>query len=1017
MHARTLWVGIVVAALIACDDGGGEATEVGAGGADSGGGIGLDDPGLDAGSSGSGGDGTGGMPAAADAAPAEPDAGGGEMPDAGGPEPDAGPPAPMGLCAPCSADGSCGTPGAICLTNQNTMEQFCGVDCTDGTCPWGSTCFDLGNGAFQCAPSNATCEGWPPSDLGRPCGDDPAVCATEATACAEAGDAQYCTRECATVADCPVGYGRCLEGLCQADWTAGPEGCGLGAGAGLPGCDGGACPDGLACREDGPRPVCTRACASDDDCADLGGRCATTADGGRVCLDVACACMERDPDGLYDAALALAGLDRCSAIFTRESLDVFTPALRNDPWRLSWFNVVHDQPSGSIPWSRAVDARLAGAAEGGAPLSALINEGAALLDRPIAAEVAAAPEPDADAPLLEALRQMWADAGQPDQFVENDVLRDLADVPPEVQRAAARVALAAARVPAIRDATFTDLGIPRDFQQALWDFLPGRMVVLPEFVSIRFDLPVLQTLLNADYDYAAIYGAARDLAWVVESTDWAGIAGLEGFRFSQPTPWGLLVLQDAGAQTLEGEAPVFLLLDVGGDDTYHAPVGGSASLDHPVALAIDLGGNDRYGYPEMDAENPHEGLLPAADAAGRYDGSHPQIADAFGPVSFSRAARQGGAVLGVGLLFDLGGDDVYHSLKLSQGAAVMGVGAHYDADGADTYLCEQACQGAAAFGIGISVDRGDGIDSRRGVQNVQAYGDIRAFGYLYDGGGDDTYTALLGDAELGGLHLYPNAQNEGRSNTSMSQAAASGRRGDAAGDGVFASGGLAVLHDAGGDDTYTVDVFGQGSGFWFGTAIFHDAGGADAYDGRWYNQGSGAHYALNVFLEGGGNDRYNQAVPILATAVGQGHDYTFGALIDFGGDDTWLAPGLGMGAGNDNGIGFLFDAGGDDTYEAPDGRTFGGTAIGDRGNAIFDDFLCLGVFVDADGTDTYPEFAQADEAAVGDGRAWSWGDRRDASKGGERGAGIDALGGVLGLPIIAPPTPVPPVPVPLPAVD
>ena len=113
---------------------------------------------------------------------------------------------------------------------------------------------------------------------------------------------------------------------------------------------------------------------------------------------------------------------------------------------------------------------------------------------------------------------------------------------------------------------------------------------------------------------------------------------------------------------------------------------------------------------------------------------------------------------------------------------------------------------------------------------------------------------------------------------------------------------------------------------------------------------------------------------------------SLGWLVDYGGDDTYFAPGLGLGGGNDNGIGFLVDLGGDDTYDAPDGTTFGGARIGDRG-AAFDEAICLGVFLDAGGTDSYPRLAA--DALIGEWRSWSLSDRRPDHKPGEHGAGVD----------------------------
>ena len=124
-------------------------------------------------------------------------------------------------------------------------------------------------------------------------------------------------------------------------------------------------------------------------------------------------------------------------------------------------------------------------------------------------------------------------------------------------------------------------------------------------------------------------------------------------------------------------------------------------------------------------------------------------------------------------------------------------------------------------------------------------------------------------------------------------------------------------------------------------------------------------------------------------------DEKLGWLIDYAGDDTWIAPGLGLGGGNDNGIGVFVDLRGADTYVVPDGRTFGGANIGDRG-AAFESALCLGVFIDADGVDDYEGFEA--EALVGNDRDWSWDDRRPEHKPGEHGAGLDVTAGRLSLP-------------------
>ena len=52
-------------------------------------------------------------------------------------------------------------------------------------------------------------------------------------------------------------------------------------------------------------------------------------------------------------------------------------------------------------------------------------------------------------------------------------------------------------------------------------------------------------------------------------------------------------------------------------------------------------------------------------------------------------------MLGVGILCDLAGDDIYQSRWGSQGAAFHGIGILHDRSGADTYLAEIYSQ---AFG-------------------------------------------------------------------------------------------------------------------------------------------------------------------------------------------------------------------------------------------------------------------------------------------------------------------------------
>jgi hypothetical protein len=187
-------------------------------------------------------------------------------------------------------------------------------------------------------------------------------------------------------------------------------------------------------------------------------------------------------------------------------------------------------------------------------------------------------------------------------------------------------------------------------------------------------------------------------------------------------------------------------------------------------------------------------------------------------------------------------------------------------------------------------------------------------------------------------------------NSSFCQGAGFGNRDDFNGCAACMSGGIGVLRDNGGDDAYTAGVFAQATGYWFGTGVLDDEAGHDTYDGLWYVQGATAHFALSVFRDGTGDDEYNRDFPMRATSVGCGHDYSTSVHVDFGGNDFYNGPGLGMGAGNEAGHGYLFNVGGNDTYLVPgEGPNLGGA--NPTGYPAY--IKNVGIFVDVGGDDTY----------------------------------------------------------------
>lgn len=392
-------------------------------------------------------------------------------------------------------------------------------------------------------------------------------------------------------------------------------------------------------------------------------------------------------------------------------------------------------------------------------------------------------------------------------------------------------------------------------------------------------------------------------------------ATFEGrFLHAEETPWGWFIVGDTTANVYAG--PAAMIVDLGGDDTYLAGPGGAR--DTPVAVVIDLGGNDRY--------------------IGNRPGS------------------LGGAALGVGLLVDRSGDDIYTGDLLTQGAAFCGVGVLWDAEGDDTYLAQHSAQGAGFFGAGLLIDR-DGDDLLSLGQYGQGFGGAHGLGILLDGGGGDRCVADL---------KVPSSYGTPGVFSGWSQGVGLGFRG-------FAAGGLGLLVSAGdGNDTYQAGDFSQGTGYFFGLGILADTGGDDRYLGARYAQGSSAHQAVGVLLDDRGNDSYHS---LLAASQGAAWDASVAALIDSSGDDNYVGGDIAQGAAAMNGIGWLYDVSGDDVYQARSGQADGGSTQywGGRGA------LNLGLLLDGQGHDIYSRADRMDSAAIRDSRVGLFLDAEEAA--------------------------------------
>lgn len=902
------------------------------------------------------------------------------------------------FCSPCTVNGECGGAVDLCLNNTLTNERFCGVDCsnTDGLCPPGGFCMDLGNGMKQCVPPNSTCEGHQPVSLkAQPCSDS-ALCYGDFDHCVSAGGKGYCTRNCESDAECGTGTSRCAAApngdlVCRADWELGPEGCGWvqANSAGI----GGRCDDekdclgGVCLMEDLPSTVgafCSSPCVVDSDCGP-DARCGDIGQAeGKVCVPNACACLHAAPEGtLLAAALSAGNLHSCEAIYLKDRFAYLGNFARYDPARLKHFDRVHAQPLRTGEWVDGLIASTDAALATTHPVADAIIEAAKRIDRPAAAPLPPASPGQSSDVLVAAVAAFQTSVGDTVDVLALEAT--LQPVPASLRGPVAAVLLAMARVPAVRAAALSELD--SDGDAAVLFGLAGMLLYDASFQTLDLTGPgILGYLMGGmdaahGFDYGAMNGVARDVALAVESQTWASDGTGSGFHVVVETSAGAIVLSDDSDRvydpaSIPNSGAIALLVDTGGDDTYRIPVAANQSVANLVSIAIDLGGDDVYGYVGDENTEAAAPLLPD-DGSGRFvPGTN---GAPFGPFSFSKTSRQGGANLGVALHFDLGsGNDQYRSLRRSQGFASMGVGVLYDAGGDDTYTCEAGCQGSALFGIGIQMDAGQGADHWISWAYSQGFAYLRAYGLLADGGGSDTYTCVIGTGEEGDVMVYYSPQRPGVGNSSMCQGFAFGRRADTS-DGLSLSGGLGILREAGGNDTYSADVFNQGGGYWFGTGVLADQSGDDSYFGMYYTQAIGAHFAMGMLIDAAGNDVHNEA-KVPASAIGFAHDASTTLLRDGGGDDLWHGA---LMRGYDSGMSVTLEMGGADTYL---NCTLGHAGLGPYG-AMNPNMLTLGLFLDGGGNDNY-ESSAPDGMSIGNDQVWSWSSIGSVLPG-EHGMGAD----------------------------
>jgi hypothetical protein len=347
------------------------------------------------------------------------------------------------------------------------------------------------------------------------------------------------------------------------------------------------------------------------------------------------------------------------------------------------------------------------------------------------------------------------------------------------------------------------------------------------------------------------------------------------------TDYGQIIIGDTTNNHYSGD--IFIVLDPGGNDTYEIQFDG---YGHHTYI-IDYAGDDYYIMPKN------------------------RISPYF---------------LGSNMIIDHEGDDIYNAGSWTLGAGLFGVGVLWDMKGNDKYFGDTFSQGAGCFGVGILRDE-EGNDSYQAALFSQGFGFIQGVGVLQDNSGNDNYFA-------GGK--YKDVLRYDDHYISLSQGFGYGLR-------PKMSGGVGMLIDKKGNDTYVSDIFGQGASYWYALGVLADGGGNDQYMSFQYAQGNGTHMSLGILYDVAGDDIYSAK----GVSQGCGHDRAAGLLIDLDGNDNYNAFDLCQGAGSANGLGMIADVRGDDAYIVRSNKNTQGYGNPRR------DYGSIGLFIDLGGKDGY----------------------------------------------------------------
>ncbi|MCO4769411.1 MAG: hypothetical protein KDA24_05225 [Deltaproteobacteria bacterium] len=420
-------------------------------------------------------------------------------------------------------------------------------------------------------------------------------------------------------------------------------------------------------------------------------------------------------------------------------------------------------------------------------------------------------------------------------------------------------------------------------------------------------------------DAQRVLDAAR--AWAPRLQEAAAaLPESDGPLLQLETALGAVILGNLGPDNYESDA--LLIIDPGGRDRWTAGAGSNVGIPGRAALALDLGGSDSY--------------------------------------TARRAHAQGAGFLGIGVLVDAGPEgDRYLGMNQAQGAGFMGVGVLWDAGGDDGYTAAGFAQGAGTFGIGLLVDEA-GDDSAAAQGRAQGFGSTGGLGAFIDFAGNDqrrlgtSGERLLGPGGGGG------------------QGAGFGTRPFPWSLDASIHGGVGLLYDRAGNDSYFGRGFAQGAGWFLSLGLLLERAGRDRYTGQEWSQGAANHLAAGLLQDAGGNDIYSAArfsqaaasdrsVAILHDQGPDADGYRLGSI----GPGTQGEGRAGMGwARQSRALAMLVDEGGDDVRRANQQALATGVPAAAEGEDP------LAVLLDLGGVDSYELGLVPAGTNPADGAAW-----------------------------------------------